>query len=300
MSPDHPHVLLCMGNLATAYLDVGATDRALPLLEEVAQTRKARMGDEDPATLQAMSNLASGYQAAGKPDRARPLFEEVLRLRKARLSPDHPDILAGLNNLAGAYRATKEPGRAEALYREAAVGVERMRFRHPGAGQIVHNLIDSLEQSERFDDAEAWRMKWLAVVRERSGIDSHPHAEELAGLGANLIRQGKLPAAETALREALGLLEKKAPETLLRFEVQSRLGEALLEQRRYVDAEPLLLGAFEGIEVREGHLPPAERRRLVESGRRIVRLYEAWGHAEKAAAWRSKLVTSGGVVERKP
>ena len=50
--------------------------------------------------------------------------------------------------------------------------------------------------------AEPWRRKWLAVVKERSGADSLPYAGELSALGLNLLHQKKWVAAEVVLREA--------------------------------------------------------------------------------------------------
>ena len=92
-----------MNNLATAYLDAGKLDKALPLLEETLALRKSKLGPDHPDTLISMNNLATGYRAAGKLDKALPLFEETLALRKSRLGPDHPDTLFSMDNLAEGY-----------------------------------------------------------------------------------------------------------------------------------------------------------------------------------------------------
>ena len=44
---------------------------------------------------------------------------------------------------------------------------------------------------QQFDEAELWRRKWLAVVKERSGTESVPYATELVTLGLSLLRQDK-------------------------------------------------------------------------------------------------------------
>jgi hypothetical protein len=55
------------------------------------------------------------------------------------------------------------------------------------------------------------------------------------------------------------------------------LGASLVPQRRYADAEPLLIESLAGLRGR-----PA----ATQAGARLVRLYEAWGRPEKADAYR--------------
>jgi hypothetical protein len=64
------------------------------------------------------------------------------------------------------------------------------------------------------------------------------------------------------------------------------LGDALLGQRRFGEAEPLLLRGYEGMKRRETKIPAGLKNDLVEAADRIARLYEATGRAEQARAWR--------------
>ena len=68
-----------------------------------------------------------------------------------------------------------------------------------------------------------------------------------------------------------------------------RLGQSLVRQRRFRDAETLLV---------EGHAvlndqPDSDRSvgRTRRALRRIIDLYDAWGKPEKATEWRAKLPT---------
>jgi hypothetical protein len=69
----------------------------------------------------------------------------------------------------------------------------------------------------------------------------------------------------------------------------SLMGGALLGQGRHAEAEPLIIGGYEGMKAREARIPEPERSRLRAAAERVVRLYEGWGRPDQAAAWKDKL-----------
>ena len=73
------------------------------------------------------------------------------------------------------------------------------------------------------------------------------------------------------------------------FNTRSQLGGALLGQKKYTDAEPLLLQGYEGMKQREAKIPAVGKVRLTEALEWLVQLYEATGRKDKAAEWRKKL-----------
>jgi eukaryotic-like serine/threonine-protein kinase len=91
------------------------------------------------------------------------------------------------------------------------------------------------------------------------------------------------------LRECLAVREKKAPDDWPSFHAKSMLGEAQLGQKKYADAEPLLVAGYAGLKQREKKLPPPGKIRLTEAAARLVQLYEAWGKPAEAAKWRQLL-----------
>src|SRR5262249_34055431 len=198
-------------------------------------------------------------------DQALPLIEETLKLIKAKLGADHPRTLVSMNNLATAYRDAGKLDQALPLYQQAAAGMEKRGFPHGHAGRIVQNLSDCHERLKQFDQAESWRRKWLAVVKERSGAQSVPYANELAALGLNLLGQQKWADAEPVLRDCLALCEKQQPDAWTTFSVQSMLGGALLGQEKHAAAEPLLRKGYQGLKQRAARIPPRDKMRLTEA-----------------------------------
>jgi hypothetical protein len=63
----------------------------------------------------------------------------------------------------------------------------------------------------------------------------------------------------------------------------------LLGQKRYSDAEPLLLAGYEGLKQRAAKLTSKDKPRLPEAIERLVQLYEETGKPDDAAKWRNEL-----------
>jgi serine/threonine protein kinase/tetratricopeptide (TPR) repeat protein len=288
LGPDHLHTLHTMSSLADAYRVSGKLDLALPLFEEVLRLTKAKLGPDHPDTLNATNTLAVGYFDAGKLDRTLSLSEEVLRLTKAKLGPDHLEALRALSNLAGVYRATGKPDRALPLLEEAATGVEKRDFRYEHARTIVRNTVGAYEAARQFDRADDWRRKWLAFLRRDGKGDTPAYAAELAQWGQGLLQRRTWSDAEPVLRECLALRQKSQPEAWSTFNTQSMLGGSLLGQKKYAEAEPLLLQGYERMKAREKTIPPAGAARIPEALDRLIELYTSTNKPDEAKKWQAE------------
>ena len=67
----------------------------------------------------------------------------------------------------------------------------------------------------------------------------------------------------------------------------SLLGGSLLGQKKYADAEPLLLQGYQGMKQRDAQIPKVGKLRLSEAVDRLIDLYDAWGKKDEAAKWRA-------------
>jgi hypothetical protein len=99
------------------------------------------------------------------------------------------------------------------------------------------------------------------------------------------------------MRERSGRLTRPASPVL----VQSLLGESLLGQERYAEAEPLLLASYEGLnqapDAGDPDAIPARERLGVVALERIVRLYDAWDKPGQAEEWRRELAARAGSAD---
>jgi hypothetical protein len=73
------------------------------------------------------------------------------------------------------------------------------------------------------------------------------------------------------------------------FDSRSHLGASLLGQKKFADAEPLILSGYEGMQARETRIPAPTKRKLKTAAERVVELYTAWGKEDKAREWQKKL-----------
>src|SRR5262249_39997348 len=143
----------------------------------------------------------------------------------------------------------------------------------------------------RFELAEPLLVDVLARHRKADRPVSDNFVAVLARVGLNWLKQYKYANAEPHLRECLRIREHD-PDDWKTFNTRSMLGGSLLGQKKYAEAEPLLLAGYKGMKQREEKIPPQGKVRLTEALERLVQLYEATGNTDKAAEWRENLAVS--------
>ena len=108
----------------------------------------------------------------------------------------------------------------------------------------------------------------------------------------------KWSEAEPLLRTCLHMREKNEPDAWTTANARSMLGECLLGQEKFTEAEPLLLDGYRGIKERGSNSSMA-RVRLSQAAERLVCLYDQTSRPVEAARWRkAALVTELGPLPR--
>ena len=222
------------------------------------------------------------------------MFEKTLELRKGKLGADHPDTLTSMNNLAAAYRAMGQLEKALPLFEEAARGVEEGRYRHEHAQGIISHTVRAYEAAKQPEQAQGWRWKWLTHVKETAGAESPAYADVLGVWGMRQLQLEKWAESEPALQDCLTILEKTQPNGWMTSYVRSMLGGALLGQKKYGDAEPLLVEGYKGLSAQWGRSPGANPagspslRLVIESLERLIELYMAIDKPDEVKKWQAE------------
>jgi tetratricopeptide (TPR) repeat protein len=281
LGSDHPDTLASMDHLASAYLFVGRHQEAIALCQRGLESVKATLGPDHPETLAIMTRLARAYWWAGRWDISVPLYEQVLDKRRNVCGPTHPNTLTDMHWLALNYLDVGRFKDSMTLHAKILNGFDIWR---------MLTFAQACQRAGDLERADQLLREALAQNRKRedSLVRRNTRANALGWLALNLLLQERHGDAERIAREALAITQI---ELFRHFYWTSVLGAALLGQKKYADAEPLLLQGYEGMKQRETGVPKGERRRLLtDAGEWVARFYEVTGQPEKARAWREKLL----------
>jgi eukaryotic-like serine/threonine-protein kinase len=144
----------------------------------------------------------------------------------------------------------------------------------------------------KYDLAEKYAGQVLAGRRRAGGSENPADIQAAAAdLALVYVLRGKFAESEPLMRQILEFDEKKQADSWLRYRAESLLGASLAGQKKYGEAEPLLLKGYQGMLARKeqvGWMGTASWYQLALAREWIVRLYQAWGKPEKAADWKKR------------
>jgi tetratricopeptide (TPR) repeat protein len=195
-----------------------------------------------------------------------------------------------MGNLARMYSVEGKYAQAEAL----SVKVLEIRRRvwgeeHPDTLHSMYGLAQLYREQARYGEAEPLYAKILEGRRRVLGPQHPDTTDVMASLGELRLKQGRYNEADPLLAEAVKTLEQVDPANWKRYYPKTLLGAALAGQKRYGEAEPLLLSGYAGLIQRKATIPAASKSHVAEAGDWIVQLYRDWGQPDKGTEWQSKL-----------
>jgi tetratricopeptide (TPR) repeat protein/predicted Ser/Thr protein kinase len=323
LGPEHPDTLGSMHNLASDYYRQGKYAQAEALFSQVLEIDRRVLGPERPATLGAMNNLAAVYATEGKYAQAEALFSQVWEIERRALGPKHPETLRSMSNLADVYAIEGKYAQAEALLgqlleneperldstetlahvyedegkyaqaeallgRALEIGRRVLGPEHPYIFNCLSDLASVYQREGKYDLAGKYAAQALAGLRHALGPQHPDTMVSEADLALAYVSQGKFAEAEPVAREAVEAEKKVQPDDWQRYRAESLLGASLAGQRKYADAEPLLLEGYQGILARKDHIAVSDQYHLELAHRWLVQFYQAWGKPDKAAEWKNK------------
>ena len=147
---------------------------------------------------------------------------------------------------------------------------------------MARNNLANVYRAQRKDAEAEQLLTEVLTIRRRTQGPQHPDtANTLVGLAVLRLDHAKYAEAETLSREAVSGYGKTWPDNWRRYKAESVCGAALAGQRRFAEAEPLLLSGYQGLIDREATIPAADRSIVQEAGDRVERLYTDWGQPRK-------------------
>jgi non-specific serine/threonine protein kinase/serine/threonine-protein kinase len=228
--------------------------------------------------------LARTYLSLGKPAAAEPVAVDLVAVarRGSNGNPSDADLCESRSLLISVYLRQRKWDSAEPLLVEQS---EHDRSRREGAR---FTLGTAYTRQGKHAAAEPIIRERFELVKKNSGDESAQYADALADLMRNQLAQRKWAEAEQLAHELLALREKSQPDGWLTFNTRSLLGGALLGQKKYADAEPLLLKGYEGLKQREKTIPPFARERVPEALDRLIDLYTVTNKPDEAKKYQAE------------
>jgi tetratricopeptide (TPR) repeat protein len=196
--------------------------------------------------------IAEGYQSLGLYQKGEREWSETLRLERSLSPPDRKNVAAAMNDVA------------------------RM-LSYQGKHQEAVSLLQDL----------------LPEQRRLFGESHEEVAHVMVRLGWSLSEIGETEDAEALIGQGLAMCRVTLPDGhWLTAEAEGVLGATLTAQRRYRDAESLLLRSYKALASAPGESDDAKGtmpRRTAQILRWIIELYDSWEKPEKADDWRRRL-----------
>jgi eukaryotic-like serine/threonine-protein kinase len=293
LGPEHPDTLMTMNNLITVDVDLGRFALAAMLAGQVLEIRERVLGPEHPDTLQSMHNVGWTEFEEGRYAEAEAVLSQTMEARRRVLGPEHAKTLLSMRVLALVYSAEGKYVRAESLLnRTLEISRRVLGPEHPNSLYTLSNLGEMYQREGKYDLAGAYHAQALAGHRHAQGSDQPETMANAADLAQAYVSQGKFAESETVAREAVEFFRKKQPDDPTRFIAESLLGASLAGQKKYAEAEPLLLGAYEGLMARKERIAVPDRWQVDQASEWITQLYQAWGKPTKAAEWKQSKIAA--------
>jgi tetratricopeptide (TPR) repeat protein len=289
LGPDHPDTTMIMNNLVLTDVAQGKYAAAEVLAKQALEMRRRLLGPEHPDTLQSQHNLALVDYLQGKYTESEALYDRTIEIRRRVLGPEHARTLLAVRSLGDVYTAEGKYLQAEALLGQALEITRRVQgAEHPDTLFALAQLTSLYQREGKYTLAETYAAQQLAARRHSLGPEHPDTMSAAADLAQAYISQRKFAESEPLARGAVDFARKKQADDPARFIAESLLGASLAGQKKYAEAEPLLLEGYQGMLDRKDRLGVPYLWQLDKAREWIIELYQGWRKPEKAAEWRTK------------
>jgi eukaryotic-like serine/threonine-protein kinase len=260
------------------------------------------------AVLGAMDVIVRLYMDWGRTDHAeqwRVRQQEMLERTKAELGVEHIDTLRRMRYLAESYLSTQQHEQALTLFEQTLdLMREHLGGDHPDTLQCMHHLAMCNRLVGRYDRVVTLLEETVSGRREQLAAGHPATLDSMIHLTVAYIDVGHLVDAERVGGESLQVGQEHLPDHWFTYCAQYVLGRALALQRRFTEAEPMLLESCQGMIARETAIPQPGKHIIPEIMHVTAGLYDDWGKPDQAEQWRQRragwLDTAAADPHRRP
>jgi non-specific serine/threonine protein kinase/serine/threonine-protein kinase len=158
-------------------------------------------------------------------------------------------------------------------------------------------LALNLEHRQQAVEAEKLLRGLVTQFEQQKPPPAAPRVEALTLLAELLLRDHRPADAEAPARQAVDLSRKSSGEGHWQTALaENALGESLAAQKRYADAEPLLVSSLGILQIHAGPRSGLVRQAL----KRVIAMYQGWDKPEQAKQWQQQLAREEAPPDKTP
>jgi serine/threonine protein kinase len=234
--------------------------------------------------------LGHVYVSLGRHAEAERLLAESLKDCQTFVGDRHPYTLINRIILARLYLQTNRLPEAEQQATEAYQTWRILSEQNPHTLWSQALLAEVYLAQGRPADAQPLLRDFHSKADQQQEHLAPFNIRMLNDLGDALLKRRDFVQAESFLRLYVAVAEKKLPQSWRLPAARSALGACLVGQKKYTEAEHVLLKGYAGLRQYQERIPATFRQtRPAEALHRLVQLYVETGKPDEAAKWRTKL-----------
>jgi tetratricopeptide (TPR) repeat protein len=129
----------------------------------------------------------------------------------------------------------------------------------------------------------------VRLHRAKLGAKNYMTRQSLNDLARGYLAAKQPEKAAPLVEESLAISEQEQPNGFLTWSTKLMLGTALVAQKKYSEAEPLLLRVYESVRQDDGKFRQERNFVRTQTLEQLIQLYDGWGKKDEAEKWRKKL-----------
>lgn len=289
LSADHPDLAKSLQTLGTTLFENGNIEAAEKAYEECLEIRQQHPEDSEVAmSLECLAAIKAETDLA----EAEKLYQRALAIDIKVWGSNSVNVAGTSVRLARVVGERGSLDEAESLA-SSALQVFRKVYAtapaHPDTLFAMDTLAATMRRSGKMAEAEKLFREVLTNRVSRLGEEDPQVYDSRERLARTLRATDQLDEAEGLLRRCLTFRETNSPGAWVVYNTQAVLGGVLADRRQYEKAEELLLSAFQGLTNSQQKIPAHNRSCVKDTGKELVKLYQALGKPEKVGQWEALL-----------
>jgi len=254
---DQADLIEALTQLANCENHLGHNVAADALFVRILSLDRPIYGDHHPHVAEDLSNLSQSREGLGKFADAERFEREALQIEDSWYGRDHIETALQLEALGKTLIREHRYDEGAAYLREAlAIQEWHVGKVHPFVEVAVQWLGIAAMKKGNFDEADSYFRRAAEIMHAIFGDGNAHQGTVVACFGELAAARNDYPKAETLFREAIRLLSlPEAPRVAQAAKARIGLGDVLVHEHRYAEAEPELLAGYKVVTSKDSNMP---------------------------------------------